>query len=136
MIGTERYANVPDQVIRYVLGTFGRPTAPVDADVLDRILAMPRAKELMVEAPALNPKDLRRKFGPRMSDEEMLLRAVMPEDQVDAMLAKGPATLGYNPDTRGLMELLRDVTARTDVRDLEVEKPGLKISLRGAAAHV
>ncbi len=123
-------------MIRYVLGKFGRPTAPVDADVLDKILNMPRAKELMAEAPALNPKDLRKKFGPRMSDEEMLLRAVMPEDQVDAMLARGPAKLGYNPDTRALVELLRDVTARKDVRDLEIEKPGLKISLRSrTAAH-
>ena len=130
VIGTARYANVPDQVIRYVLGKFGRPTAPVDANVLDKILSMPRAKELMAEAPALNPKDLRKKFGPRLSDEEMLLRAVMPEDQVDAMLAKGPAKLGYNPDTRALVDLLREVTARKDVSDFEVEKPGLKISLR------
>ena len=134
VIGTGRYANVPDQVIRYVLGKFGRPTAPVDPNVLDKIMNMPRAKELQAEAPALNPKDLRKRFGPHMSDEEMLLRAVMPEDQVDAMLAKGPAKLGYNPDTRALVDLLREVTARKDVRDLEVEKPGLKISLR-AAAH-
>ena len=26
IIGTERYGNVSDQVIRYVLGKFGRPT--------------------------------------------------------------------------------------------------------------
>ncbi len=126
VIGAERYANVSDQVIRYVLGKFGRPTAPVDANVLDKILSKPRAKELMTEAPALNPKDLRKRFGPRMTDEEMLLRSVMPEDQVDAMLAKGPAKLGYNPDTRGLMDLLRDVTARSDVSELDVEKPGLR----------
>ncbi len=138
VIGSARYANVPDQVIRYVLGKFGRPTAPVDANVLDGILSMPRAKELMAEAPALNPKELRKRFGPRMSDEELLLRAVMPEDQVDAMLKEGPAKLGYNPDTRTLVELLRDVTARRDVSDLDVEKPGLKLSLRSrrpAAAH-
>ena len=40
----ERYGNVPDQVIRYVLGTFGRPTAPVDPNILDRILERPRAR--------------------------------------------------------------------------------------------
>jgi oxaloacetate decarboxylase alpha subunit len=138
VLGTERYANVPDQVIRYVLGKFGRPTAPVGPNVLDRIVNMPRAKELMSEAPALNPKELRKKFGPRMSDEELLLRAVMPEDQVDAMLAQGPAKLGYNPDTRALVELLREVAARDDVSELDIEKPNMKISLRArrpAAAH-
>jgi oxaloacetate decarboxylase (Na+ extruding) subunit alpha len=28
--GGARYDNVPDQVIRYALGTFGRPAAPVE----------------------------------------------------------------------------------------------------------
>ena len=51
VIGAGRYATVPDQVIRYVLGTFGRPTGPVDPDVRDRIMALPRAKELMAEPP-------------------------------------------------------------------------------------
>ena len=124
-----RYGNVPDQVIRYVLGKFGRPTAPVDPNVLDRITNLARAKELLAEPPALNPKDLRKKFGPNMSDEELLLRAVMPQEQVDAMLAAGPAKLGYNPDTRGLVEMLRELTKRPP-GDIEVEKPGLKISLR------
>jgi oxaloacetate decarboxylase alpha subunit len=41
VIGRERYATVPDQVIRYVLGTFGRPTGPVDPHVADKILASP-----------------------------------------------------------------------------------------------
>src|SRR5262249_46917848 len=39
--GGARYDQVPDQVIRYVLGSFGKPTAPVDPDVLDRILSRP-----------------------------------------------------------------------------------------------
>src|SRR5690606_28408970 len=49
LIGSERYANVSDQVIRYVLGSFGRPTAPIDADVQDRILSRSRARELRGE---------------------------------------------------------------------------------------
>ena len=135
--GSGRYASAPDQVIRYVLGKFGRPTAPVDGNVLDRILGSPRAKELMNEPPPPSPTELRKKFGPRMSDEEMLLRAVMPEEQVDAMLAAGPAKRHYNPDTRGLLELLKELTSRPPVAELTVEKPGLKISLRGngSAAH-
>ena len=51
VIGKERYATVPDQVIRYVLGRFGRPTRPVDSNVMDRILARPRARELQDEPP-------------------------------------------------------------------------------------
>ena len=41
----------------------------------------------MYSSPPLPPKELRKRFSPRISDEEFLLRATMPEDQVDAMLA-------------------------------------------------
>jgi len=132
-----RFGSVPDQVIRYVLGKFGRPTAPVDPGVMDRIMALPRAKELMNEPPPPSPADLRKRFGPNMSDEELLLRAVMPAEQVDAMLAAGPAKRGYNPDTRALIELLKELTQRPPAAELSIEKPGMKIRLRsnGAAAH-
>src|SRR3712207_8639098 len=75
----ERYATVPDQVIRYALGSFGRPTAPLDPDVLDRILDRPRAREPQSEPPPPSPEELRRQFGSSMGDEELLLRAHMPE---------------------------------------------------------
>ena len=48
-----RYQVVPDQVIRYVLGSFGKPTADVEPWVLDRILNRPRARELAAERPAV-----------------------------------------------------------------------------------
>jgi oxaloacetate decarboxylase (Na+ extruding) subunit alpha len=131
VIGTERYGNVPDQVIRYVIGRFGRPTAPVDPDVKDRILNRPRARELLVEPepPALD--DLRRKFDKSISDEEFLLRVVMPASEVDAMLAAGPAPRYYNPDTRPMLTLLREMVARpSQPEELIVEKPNFRLALR------
>src|SRR5207302_222190 len=89
VIGKTRYGTVPDQVIRYVLGRFGRPAGPVDPDVKDRILALPRARQLMNEPPPPGLAELRARF-PGTGDEEMLLRAVMPAAEVDAMLAAGP----------------------------------------------
>ena len=75
VMGKERYATVPDQVIRYVLGRFGRPARPVDANVIDRILARPRADEIRREPPPPSLAELRRRFPPNLSDEEFLLRA-------------------------------------------------------------
>jgi oxaloacetate decarboxylase alpha subunit len=54
----------------------------------------------------------------------------MPADQVDAMLAAGPAVRRYNPDTRPLLTLIRELTARTDAAELIVEKPGYRLELR------
>ena len=57
------YDNVPDQVIRYALGTFGKPTAPVEPWVLDKVLGRPRAAELADEPPPLTVAELRQRFG-------------------------------------------------------------------------
>ena len=131
VIGAGRYATVPDQVIRYVLGTFGRPTGPVDPDVADRILALPRARELMAEPPPPDLAQLRARF-PGAGDEELLLRAVMPAAEVDAMLAAGPARRHYNPDLAGVLSFLRELGSRPGLSHVAVAKPGFRLELRGS----
>ena len=123
----ERYATVPDQVIRYALGSFGRPTAPLDPDVLDRILDRPRARELASEPDPPTPAELRRQFGTAISDEELLLRAHMPAEQVDAMLAAGPAPRHFNPALAPVLTLLGELGERRTVHDLAVAKPDLRL---------
>jgi oxaloacetate decarboxylase alpha subunit len=131
--GGARYDSVPDQVIRYVLGTFGKPTAPVQPWVLDRVLGRPRAAELAGEPEPLDVTALRRRFGTRVSDEELLLRFGMPAAEVDAMIAAGPAVTHYNPDTVPVLRLLRALGERPAARELTVEKPGFRLSLKGRA---
>lgn len=125
----ERYSTVPDQVIRYALGSFGRPTAPIDPAVLDRILDRPRARELQAEPPPPSPEELRRRW-PGISDEELLLRAHMPEEQVDAMVAAGPASRHFNPELGPVLTLLDELGSRPSVHDLAVTKPGFRLSVR------
>jgi oxaloacetate decarboxylase alpha subunit len=138
ILGKERYANVSDQIIRYLNGRFGRPTGPVDPNVRDRIMDRPRARELADEPPPLPPSELRKRFSPGISDEEFLLRAVMPAEQVDAMIAAGPAPRHYNPDTRTLLKLLKEMQSRTDVNDILIEKPNFSLRLKqgSESAHV
>ena len=130
VIGEERYANVPDELIRYVLGRFGRPTTPVDAEVKDRILSRPRARELANEPPPPSPAELRRRF-PGVSDEDLVLRASMPAEQVDAMRRAGPARRHYNPALRPVVALVEELSRRPALAELSVEKPGFKLRLRG-----
>jgi oxaloacetate decarboxylase alpha subunit len=134
VIGNERYGNVPDQVIRYVIGKFGRPTAPIAENIKDHILALPRTKEITAEPPPPSLKERRKQFDPGLSDEEFILRAVMPADQVDAMLAAGPAKRRYNPDSRPLIDLLRELTERPAVSQVVIEKPDFKLELRSRKA--
>jgi oxaloacetate decarboxylase alpha subunit len=134
VIDDERYTTIPDQVIRYALGSFGRPTAPIDAEVADRILSTPRARELAAEPPPPGPAELRKRFRPGIPDEELLLRATMPGEQVDAMLAAGPArTTRYDPELEPILDLLRGLASRPPVSHLVVEQPDLRLELRGPA---
>lgn len=134
VIGERRYAQVSDQVIRYVAGKFGRPTCPVDPKVEAAIRDRPRARELAAEPDFPSLRDLRKRFGAAMEEEEFLLRAVMPEDQVDAMLAAGRSRAGYTPEAVPLMKLLRGLAERPAARDLVVEHGGLRIALHAGAS--
>ncbi|HYP80374.1 MAG TPA: hypothetical protein VEQ17_08800, partial [Steroidobacteraceae bacterium] len=132
--GRERYAVIPDEVIRYALGRFGRPNMPIDPAVMDRIMALPRTREIQAENAIATVAELRRKLGAHLSDEELLLRATMPANLVDAMQAAGPAPREYDPALRPVLQLIRALCARGDVADILVEKPGFRLQLSGHRA--
>jgi oxaloacetate decarboxylase alpha subunit len=134
VIGEARYGQVSDQVLRYVLGKFGRPTSIVDPAVEAAILDRPRAREIEAEPtfPALS--DLRKRFGAAMDEEEFLLRAVMPGDQVDAMLSAGRSRATYTPEAAPILKLLKELAARPAARDLVVERPGFRLALHAGAS--
>jgi oxaloacetate decarboxylase (Na+ extruding) subunit alpha len=130
----ERYKVIPDEAIRYAIGLFGRPNVPIAAHVMDRIESMPRTRELRAETGMPPLDELRRRFG-AVSDEELLLRATMPGNLVDAMRAAGPAPREYLPATRPLLRLIEQLAKRTDVDRVQFDKPGFHLRLaksRGA----
>jgi oxaloacetate decarboxylase (Na+ extruding) subunit alpha len=131
VIAGKRYETVPDEVTRYVLGRFGAPAMPLDPDVEDRIKSSKRAKELDDEPRMGSLDELRAKVGKHYSDEEFLLRAVMPADQVDAMIAAGPAPQTYDPKTRGVKHLLSELTKRKGLSSVKITKPGFALELNG-----
>lgn len=128
VIDGERWRSVSDETVRYFLGHYGEPPAPVDPQVADRVLARPQAAQLG----ALQPISLdgaRERFGRRISEEELLLRLTMPAEQVDAMIAArdrsddgGPgrplpaARAGRSP----LVTLLRELQRRESIQSAEI----------------
>lgn len=127
--GKERWAVIPDEVIRFAIGKFGRPVQPIDPEVMDRIMANPRTRELQAETGMTDLASLRSRIGANLSDEEFLLRATMPAGLVDAMQQAGPAPRIYNPETSSLMELVRQVLARRDLTEITVEKEGFRLTV-------
>jgi oxaloacetate decarboxylase alpha subunit len=129
VLSGSRYEVVADQVIRYVRGGFGKPTAPVEPGVLDRILDRPRARELAAEPPPSSLAEVRQRLPRGISDEELLLRFAMPAAEVDAMLAAGPPARHYSPEVQPVLRLLRELGSRPPATRLTVDKPGFRLSL-------
>ncbi len=129
VLSGKRYQNVPDEVTRYVLGRFGAPAMPLNANVEDRIKSSSRAKELEAEPTMASLPELRKKIGTHYSDEEFLLRAVMPAEQVDTMVAKGPAVLGYDPKTSAVKKLVGELAKRKGLGAVKISKPGFQLEL-------
>jgi len=91
----KRYSVIPDEVIQYACGHYGQTVAPIEPNVLDRIMTAPRAKEIAAnppEQPTL--AELHKRYGTD-NDDELILRALVPEPDLKKMWAAGPVKTTY-----------------------------------------
>ena len=81
VVSGERYKQIPDEVIKYVLGYYGEPVVPIDQSVLDRVMSLSKAKEFTNWKPEgyfKSVEELRQEIGPELSDDDFLLRILIP----------------------------------------------------------
>jgi len=125
----ERFKVVIDELIRFAQGSFGEDSGYtwMDQDLKDRLLSLPRAKELASMAPQpaeeLTLRQAKELYGDaNMSDEEVLLRAIMQgRGEVDAMRNAGPPRRYYSEDTP-LLTLLSELDKRRTIRYVSVQR--------------
>jgi oxaloacetate decarboxylase (Na+ extruding) subunit alpha len=90
VVNGKRYAIVPDELVQYAAGYYGDPVAPIDANVLDRIMNSPRAPEILAHPPEQpSIQELRKRYG-TSDDDELILRALLPEADLRHMREAGP----------------------------------------------
>lgn len=131
-----RWSQVPDEVVRYVLGQYGRPPGELDPEVEAKVLASPRAEEFRRAEHRLDLGEARARYGDRVSDELLLLRMTLPPEQVDAMLAargRAPAPAPSPPGRHPLVELVEGVVRRRPA-EVELAGPGVRLRARRRAA--
>jgi oxaloacetate decarboxylase alpha subunit len=128
----ERYRIVPDEMVLYALGHLGKPAAPFDQNALDAILRTPRAREFASWSPPQpSLKELRHEYGETLSDEELVLRAVMPKEDVDAAMNSGPVKTELTPPPGNRASAIaRDLIQRSKARFVQYDEPGLSLTLR------
>ena len=124
-----RYGTIPDEVIQYAGRFHGVPVAPIDPNVLDKIMNAPRAKHVLAnppEQPTL--EELRKRYGTN-DDDELILRALVPQADIDKMRAAGPVQRDYpllsSPELEQVGRLMRLVKSRT----LQIRSAEMSLSL-------
>ena len=81
VVSGERYKHIPDEVIKYVLGYYGEPVVPIDPNVMDRVMSLPRTKEFINWKPEGYDKtveEFRQELGPELSDDELIIKILIP----------------------------------------------------------
>jgi oxaloacetate decarboxylase alpha subunit len=136
VIDEERWMNVSDETVRFFLGHYGDPPAPVDPEIADRVLSRTQARTL-AELKPLSLEGARERFGARISEEELLLRLTMPEDQVDAMIEArdrvgGPPLSAVRPGRSPLVSLLQELERRPSLASVEIVAGGDRVLWRRA----
>lgn len=124
-----RYGTVPDEVIQYAAGYYGSTVAPIDPNVLDRIMAAPRAKAILASPPEQPTiEELRKQYGTD-NDDELILRALVPQADIEKMRAAGPIKTSYpllsSPELDQVARLMK--MAKSPVVQLKME--GMSVEL-------
>lgn len=125
VMGEERYATVPDEVRRYVLGGYGEIAGDIDGNLYDRIT---KGAEPVTDRPgALVPPaldQLRAEQGPFDSDDDLLLAAFYAPKEYDALKAAGSIDVASPLEGGPLPTLIREIVKRPDIRALQATMPG------------
>ncbi len=93
VISGERYKQFTDEAIKYILGYYGEPVGPVDQNVKDKSMSLPRTKEFVNWQPEnylKSVEELRKEIGPELSDDELLLKILIPGQPVKRTDSKKP----------------------------------------------
>jgi oxaloacetate decarboxylase alpha subunit len=131
----ERYSVIPDEVKKYALGYNGKLLAPIEPNVLDRIMEN-GSKAIAHEPPVPEPgvPALRKRY-PNMSDEERLLRHAYAGTQVDEMLAAGPIRTDYLFE-HPLVHLLKETLKRPKRGHVHIENRDFRLELKMSSTGI
>ncbi|MCH8560331.1 pyruvate/oxaloacetate carboxyltransferase [Nesterenkonia sp. DZ6] len=136
--GQERYSRIPDEVMHFVLGHYGTPAGAIAPEVAAKVEASSRAAQLSAEPTPVTVDELQAEYAERlgrsMDEEELLLRVVLPSEQVEAMRAAGPAPTwspgGVDAPVTNPAQFIKAVQDLPGWRHLAVHKNGQRVELQ------
>ncbi len=98
VVNGERYVTIPDENLMYLAGRYGQPPGEVDQEMLDKAFSGARGKRMEGSGSRRSHRSRRsaRDYGEKLSDEELLLRYLIPGPR------RGRHVRGRQPDRADL----------------------------------
>ena len=135
MVQGERYKMIPDEVIQYAAGYYGKPAGPIAPELLDRIMSAPRAKQVVASVPEQPTiEELRQRYGTD-DDDELILRALVPAHELEKMRAAGPVKRTYPLLSSPELEQVRQLMSVSRLATFALRLPGFSARLERDEVH-
>lgn len=129
----KRYSVIPDEVIQYAAGYYGETVAPIDGNVLDKIMTSPRAKDVLASPPPQpGIEDLQKEYGTTDPDE-LILRALVPGPALEKMRAAGPVRQDYPLLSSPELDQVRKMLRVANLPLVQIQTDAMDLTLRGGA---
>ena len=130
----KRYEQVIDDLIYYALGFWGKEAASeIDPNVMDKIMNLPRSKELLNwEFPEPTLDEMREKIGgDGVSDDDLLLRYIIGnDDDISAMRARGGLKENeYMGADKPLFALVKEILKKSDLHRVAIHGKGFELAI-------
>ena len=130
IVSGKRYASIPDEVIQYAAGFYGQTAAPIDPNVMDIIMASPRAKQVVAHPPPQPTiEELRKEYGTE-DDDELILRALVAGEGLDKMRMAGPVKTTYPYLSSPALDQVRRLMTIARSPLVEIKSADFELSLR------
>ena len=127
----ERYKVITDEIIKFALGFYGKQILPVDEELLDKIHCQTRTKELLDWKPEeLTIDELRSDFGSSLSEDELLLLVLVPEEDLNAMKKAGPIKTEYSIINKPLSLFIKNILNKTTSSSVHINQDQFSLQLR------
>lgn len=131
VIQGERYKTITDEIIKFALGHYGKQILPVDEELMDRINSLSRTKELLNWQPeVVTVEDLRSNFGSHLSEDELLLGVLVPEEDLNAMRQAGPINTKYSSIRQPLASFVKELAKVSKSHYIHMQAQDFTLTIR------
>jgi pyruvate/oxaloacetate carboxyltransferase/biotin carboxyl carrier protein len=128
ILSGKRYERIPDEVVKYILGLYGKLNGPVDAKVMKRIEQLPRTEALRDWKPKGyddSIEKIRSEMGPDLDDDDLLLTILIPGYNKETLSKKavtpGSKTAKAVPPVSSIMNIPSEFLVDVDGEQFNVK---------------